>query len=284
MSAIANSAFLVKLNISVWSASKRNKTLEQELAASKNADPRATRLYDNLMIGSAGHNDIQKYAANARLWHTTMTLPWDDKGYRLCPTSLFIDYKAQHNWKRQEFENMVTNFESMYSVYRTIAEGYRGLMFNADDYPPVGEVMSKYAWNFVVAPVPTSGHLCIDLPEQEMRELRAACDGEVDRKIQEAVKESEHRLRKQLDQISAKCAEGGDDDDKRWHDTFISNPLELCRMLKHMNVTNDPKLEEARKKLEEIMEGKTTEMFKEQPKVREGVKKEVDEIIKTYEW
>ncbi len=55
-------------------------------------------------------------------------------------------------------------------------------------------------------------------------------------------------------------------------------------MLKHMNVTNDPKLEEARKKLEEIMEGKTKDMFKDQPEVRDEVKKEVDEIIKTYEW
>ena len=52
MSAISNSAVLVKLNISVWGASKRNKQLEQELAASKNADPKATRTYDNLMAGS----------------------------------------------------------------------------------------------------------------------------------------------------------------------------------------------------------------------------------------
>ena len=117
-----------------------------------------------------------------------------------------------------------------------------------------------------------------------MQELRAACDDEVERKIQDAVKESERRLRKELEHISDKCAVVGDADDKRWHDTFVSNPLELCRMLKHMNVTNDPKLEEARKKLEEIMEGKTKDMFKDQPEVREEVKKEVDEIIKSYEW
>jgi F0F1-type ATP synthase membrane subunit b/b' len=143
--------------------------------------------------------------------------------------------------------------------------------------------LSKYAWNFAVSPVPSSGHMYIDLPEQELQELRTACDDEVERRVQEAVKDNERRLRKQLEQISEKCA-GGDADGKRWHDTFISNPLELCRMLKHLNVTNDPKLEEARKKLEEIMEGKTKEMFKDKPEVREEVKKEVDEIIKTYEW
>jgi hypothetical protein len=85
MSAIANSAVLIKLNISVWSATKRNKQLEQELAASKNADPKATRMYDNLMVGSSGHKDIQDYAGNSRLWHAKMTNPWDDKGWRLCP-------------------------------------------------------------------------------------------------------------------------------------------------------------------------------------------------------
>jgi hypothetical protein len=283
MSAIANSAVLVKLNISVWGATKRNKQLEQEIAASKNADPKATRAYDELMVGSSGHKDIQKYAGNSRLWHSAMTLPWDDKGWRLCPTSLFIDYKQQHNWKRQEFERQVNQFGDKYAVYREVAREYRGDIFNEADYPPVEEVMGKYAWNFAVAPVPSGGHLCIDLPEQEMQELRSACDDEVERRVQEAVKESERRLRKQLDHISEKCA-GADDDDKRWHDTFVSNPLELCRMLKHMNVTKDPKLEEARKKLEEIMEGKTKEMFKELPAVREEVKKEVDEIIKTYEW
>ena len=283
MSAISNSAVLVKLNISVWGASKRNKQLEQELAVSKNADPKATRTYDNLMVGSSGHKDLQLYAGNSRLWHAAMTLPWDDKGWRLCPTSMFMDYKAQHNWKRQEFERMVNQFGNKYATYREVAKEYRGDIFSEEDYPSVDEVLSKYAWNFAVAPVTASGHLCIDLPEQELAEIRTACDSEVERRVQEAVKENERRLRKQLDHISAKCA-GADGDDKRWHDTFVSNPLELCRMLKHMNVTNDPKLEEARKKLEEIMEGKTKEMFKEQPEVREEVKKEVDEIIKSYEW
>ncbi len=70
MSAIANSAVLVRLNISVWGASKRNKELEQEVARTKNADPKAMRMYDNLMVGSTGHSDVHKHAAESRLWHT----------------------------------------------------------------------------------------------------------------------------------------------------------------------------------------------------------------------
>ena len=284
---IANSAVLVRLNISVWGASKRNKDLESEVAAGKNADPRAMRMYDNLMVGSTGHKDIQKHAAQSRLWHNTMTLPWDERGYRLCPTSLFLDYKSQHNLKQTMFADMISKFEQKYESYRETAKHYRGDIFSEADYPPVHEVMDKFAWNFVVAPVPESGHLCIDLPAQEMEELKATCDQEVERKVMEAAKENDKRLLKELQAISAKCTDTGDeeeDDKKRWHETFVSNPLGLCRMLKHMNLTNDPKIEEARQRLEDIMAGKTKEMFKDSPTVREEVKEEVDSIINSYDW
>lgn len=284
---IANSAVLVRLNISVWGASKRNKDLENEVAANKNADPRAMRMYDNLMVGSSGHKDIQLHAAKSRLWHNTMTLPWDERGYRLCPTSLFMEYKSQHNLKKATFDNMVSKFEQKYESYRDIAKEYRGDVFNETDYPPVEEVMGKFAWNFVVAPVPESGHLCIDLPAQEMAELKASCDAEVERKVAEAAKENEKRLLKELQAISAKCTDTGndeDDDKKRWYDSFVTNPLDLCRMLKHMNLTNDPKIEEARQRLEDIMVGKTKDMFKDSPTVRQEVKEEVDSIINSYDW
>ena len=284
---IANSAVLVRLNISVWGANKRNKELETEIAVGKNADPRAMRMYDNLMVGSTGHKDIQKHAAQSRLWHNTMTLPWDERGYRLCPTSLFLDYKSQHNLKQATFNSMVDTFRVKYWSYRETAKDYRGDIFCEDDYPPVEEVMGKFAWNFVVAPVPESGHLCIDLPAQEMEELKQSCDAEVERKVAEAAKENSKRLLKELQAISAKCTDteaDSDDEKKRWHDTFVTNPLELCRMLKHMNLTNDPQIEEARQRLEDIMTGRTKEMFKDSPALRQEVKGEVDSIIKSYDW
>ena len=287
MSVIANSAVLVRLSIGVWGASKRNKELEHEVARNKNASPKAMRMYDNLMVGSTGHSDIQKYAAGARLWHNTLTLPWDERGYRLCPTSLFLDYKSQHNLKEAGFNKLVDTFRVKYFSYRETAEQHRGEMFNEHDYPPVSEVMGKFYWDFASVPVPESGHFCVDLPAQEMEELKLSCDAEVERKVAEASKENEKRILKELQGISAKCTateNEEDEENKRWHDTFVSNPLNLCRMLKHMNLTDDPKIEEARQRLEDIMVGKTKEMFKDSPTVRKTVKEEVDSIINSYDW
>ena len=120
MGVLADSAVLVRLNISVWGASKRNKTLEQEVARNKNADPKAMRMYDNLMVGSTGHSDVYKQAAEARLWHTQNTNPFDERGYRFCPTSLFLDYKIRHNQKRDNFWELVDTFRLVVelNVYR----------------------------------------------------------------------------------------------------------------------------------------------------------------------
>jgi hypothetical protein len=287
MSVIANSAVLVRLNISVWGASKRNKELEHEVARNKNADPKAMRMYDNLMVGSTGHSDIHKHAADSRLWHTTGTNPFDERGYRLCPTSLFLDYKLQQNQRRDRFWSLVDTFRVKYFSYRETAEQYRGDMFNALDYPSVEEACSKFAWNFTVAPVPESGHICIDLPEQELAEVRASCDAEVDRRVELAMQENEARLKKELKLISGKCSDVGvdeDDDTRRWHDTFVTNPLKLCELLKHTNLTQDPQIEEARSTLEELMRGKNKEMFKDSPHLRAEAKSKVDSIIDKFDW
>ena len=71
---------------------------------------------------------------------------------------------------------------------------------------------------------------------------------------------------------------------KRFHDTFITNPVELCELLTKLNVTNDPKLEEARQHLERAMIGASIEAIKEDSYEREQLKAKVDGILNKFNW
>jgi hypothetical protein len=51
-----------------------------------------------------------------------------------------------------------------------------------------------------------------------------------------------------------------------------------------MNITNDPKLEDARKQLELTMLGADIETIKESAYVRETMKSKVDAILQKFEW
>jgi hypothetical protein len=82
----------------------------------------------------------------------------------------------------------------------------------------------------------------------------------------------------------SKKLEGSGDEKKRYHDSLISNPLELCELLTKLNVTNDPKLEDARRQVELAMLGADIEEVKEDALVRENLKSKVDAILGKFEW
>jgi hypothetical protein len=64
----------------------------------------------------------------------------------------------------------------------------------------------------------------------------------------------------------------------------VTNAQELVELLGKMNITNDPKLEDARKQLELTMLGADIETIKESAYVRETMKSKVDDILRRFEW
>jgi len=104
-------------------------------------------------------------------------------------------------------------------------------------------------------------------------------------KLAEAMREPWDRLHEMLTSLSKKLTDvDNDDGKKRYHDTLITNPLELCGLLTKMNITNDPKLEEARKQLELTMLGANMENIKEDADSRQELKSKVDAIIGKFNW
>ena len=97
------------------------------------------------------------------------------------------------------------------------------------------------------------------------------------------MREPWERLHSELSAISKKLTDvEGDDGKKRYHDTLVSNPLELCSLLTKLNITNDPALEEARRQLELTMLGADIETIKEDADVRKQLKSKVDGILNKF--
>jgi hypothetical protein len=93
-----------------------------------------------------------------------------------------------------------------------------------------------------------------------------------------------HRMHKMLVGMSEKLTETDDDKKKRFYDSFVSNPKDLCDILTHLNVTNDPELERARVMLERTITGADIDVIKESPAIREDMKTKVDSILKQFDW
>ena len=282
---ISSSALLVELNISVWPASKLDREITDKVNTDASAVRGASQTKKNLFAGTSLRKDISDFAARVRLYHNKHTLPWADKGERMLPTALFMDYKQTMNGFEQTFNMMCNNFFIEYPRLVAEAPTNLGTMYKAEDYPDLTDVRLKFGFKRTVKPVPEAGDFRLDIPAYDLEEMRSEFTKQHDTKLAEAMREPWERLHKMLVGMSEKLTDTeGDESKKRYHDTLISNPIELCGLLTKLNVTNDPKLEEARRQLELTMLGADIESIKEDADSRSALKSKVDAILGKFDW
>lgn len=283
---IASSAVLVELNISVWTASKVDREVTDQVNATASAVHDASQTKKNLLAGTNLRKDIEKFASRVRLYHNQHTLPWADKGERLLPTKLFMDYKQVMDNYAQSFDVMCNNFFTAYPTLMQQAQVNLGSMYRADDYPTLEEVRTKFGFRRAVNPIPEAGDFRLDVSAADLEDIRQDYNRKFDERLADAMKAPWERLHKVLVDTSTKLTDvqGEEDSKKRYHETLITNAQELCELLTKLNVTNDPKLEAARRELELTMLGADIESIKESSIVRSDMKNKVDDILKRFDW
>ena len=281
---ITNSAVLVELNINVWTANKLDKNETSKVNADNNAASNAAKVHKNLMAGTSMRKDIAEVATAARQFHAVRTLPWADRGARLLPTSLFLDYKAEMNKIQSQFNAMVDDFIDKYPALVQTAQNYLGNLFKPDDYPSIEEVREKFGFKLTFSPVPEAGDFRLDVPSEDLAELSMQYEQSFNSRMADAMKEPWDRLHKLLSEMSTKLTERAGEEKRIYNNTLISNAEALCDILTHLNITKDPKLEQARQQLEATMVGANMDMLKESPTTRADLKCKVDAMLKQFEW
>jgi len=273
---IQNSAMLVDLNISVWTGRKMDKTVSDEIDASKHTKARAGNYHKKLLAGTARLDELQKLVATIRVWHYEQTLPWSDGGSRLLPMKNFFDYKATLGDYERQFDEAVKDFLLEYDTLVTAAAFQLGDLFNKEDYPEAIKLMSKFRMRYVFLPVPDAGDFRIDVNEASKTELQAQYEKFYNDKLNDAMQDAWDRLHDCLTRMSDKLA---GDEKQIFRDSLVNNATDMCELLTKLNVTNDPKLESARKTLESALVGVTATDLRKDDALRLDTKAKVDAIL-----
>ena len=281
---ISSSAVLVKLSISTWTAKKLDKIRTEKVITDNRAIGKAAEVRKNLMAGTQKVKDICDFAAMVRTENNRLTLPWEDRGNRVLPVSMLLDYKQKFNQYRNQFFQMRGDLILNYDALKQTARNYLNDMYDEDDYPDASEVVGKYDWQMVFSPLPDAGHFFLDIPATELDEIKDSLRKENDDRLQTATRTAWDRMHKLLSGMTEKLADTNDDETKRWHQSFVTNAQELCGMLTHLNITKDPELERARQMLEATMYGADIEQLRQSPTVRSIMKHKVDTILEQFEW
>jgi len=284
---IGNNAMLVELNISIWTARKLDKQVSEEVDSAKGTRARAGNYHKNLLAGSDKLDQIQKIANEARAWQHTRTLPWSDKGARLLPMRIFFDYKQQLNSFETQFNQAVEEFLAEYPELVSAAAFKLGALFDRDEYPDVDKIRNKFSFTYGFSPVPEAGDFRVHVEKEALEELKSQYEQQYTSKLNDAMKDTWDRLYTVLKHLSTKLdyvddavdASGNKIRAPRFFTSNITNVTELCGLLTALNVTDDPKLEEARRQVESALVGVDAETVKESQDIRHSVKAKVDAIL-----
>lgn len=291
---ITSAAMLGSLNVSVWEGRKKDKDIEQEIADTKGArSKRATSVHKNLFVDCPPLEAIKSLRGEARIWFNKCTLPWDDNGRRLIPTAIYFEIQQEMANYQSRFDTLVKAFVKVYSTEISKQAFERGAMFNRNEYPKVEEIADKFKFIINLDPVPAAGDFRVDIGAEALKELHQRCEQDTNARLKAAMSDAWERVKTQvewvLDRMTAviehdpnAVEEIKEYDDAgnvikvdikkkrrpKLHESMLDQGLETCSLLRDLNVTNDPELEEARRMLEKALVHVDMKSLKESPEMQ----------------
>jgi hypothetical protein len=98
------------------------------------------------------------------------------------------------------------------------------------------------------------------------------------------MREPWERLHDVLTKLRDKMQDGEEGERQIFRDSIVGNAVELCDLLTRLNVTQDPKLEEARRMVERALVGVDIKDLRALPSARVQLKNQVNDILNKFNW
>lgn len=258
-SLLSEKTMLIKLSVRIMNFWKKEKRPIQDIAEKYNVNSTEKLLGVTKRKLSKDYTArITRIANSARNYFYEMTLPWLDDGWRLLPVELHNKVIEQLRKYKVEFEEAEQELTFQISEYKDVMKTLLGDLFNEKDY----ETKGKFEFSVSRSPVPTSGHIVLDLEQEEIDMLIKEVDERGRQVVEEAMKDVWDRLFSVINNLYQKMSseerkiirKRGDEKftdvaPPIFRNSIIGNIRELCDILPALNITKNPKLEQIRQEV-----------------------------------
>ena len=287
---LATSAVLVSVDVNVWSATKQDRGISNEVTTAKHASASAGRYVKNLLADHPKHKAIVNYRQTIYNWVKRRTYRWNNT-QDLLPSIDMPKFKQEYHEHEAAFRSLLVGFLADYDSIVSDMAFKQGDMFDRNDYPAKEELASKFGVRLFVAEVPMNDFRC-GIAQDIADDLMATYSQQAEEIVSHVMMEQQSRFIEVMKSISHCCGydETGVDDNtgetkvkkRKIYDTTILKAKEMCETFKGFNLNGDPELELARASLERALSGVDADSIRESDAVRVAVKEDVDSILSKF--
>jgi hypothetical protein len=286
---LASSAVLVSIDVNVWSATKQDRVISNEVTQSKRADSSAGRFVKNLLADDSNHKKIANYRQTIYTWLQRITYDFN-KAQRLLPTVEMEQFMREYREHEATFNALVDDFMTKLPNIISDMAFKQGDMFNRNDYPSEHEIRAKFGIKLYVSEVPTQDWRCQiadDIAEDLHTQYQAQCNEIVENLLNEQIErfvdvmQSIEHCCGVVDMVSE--VDGEVKTKKRKiYDSTIEKAKHYCSLYRKFNLSNNKQLQDAVEQLDKALNGISAEVLRESEAVRLKVKDDVSSILSKF--
>lgn len=287
---LASSGVLVSVDVNVWSATKQDRVISNEVTTSKNAHQNAGKYTKNLLADHPRHKAVVNYRQTIYNWVKRRTYRWNNAQDYL-PSVDLERFKNEYHAHQLAFSALMTAFIADYDSIVSDMAFKQGTMFCREDYPAKEQLASKFGLRLFVAEVPMNDFRC-QIADDIADDLFETYSKQSEEIVSHVMMEQQSRFVEVMKSISHCCGyeDMGVDDNtgetktkkRKIYDTTIIKAKEMCESFKGFNLSGSAELEEARASLEKALSGIDAETIRESEAVRNAVKEDVDSILNKF--
>jgi hypothetical protein len=245
-SILSEKAMVARLSTGGWSGRVTDKIATDELTETKGAKKGSTSV-TKAIIDKKYFKAIREATSTMKKFHKENTMPWDNNGGRILPSSKFAAYNLElRECKRALYEATVA-FIAGYPGYIIEAEETLGDLFNEADYPHVSEIEGRFILDTHFEKVPESGDFRVDIPEHEQTRIREQIENRVEGQHAQAMKRIWVRIFKAVEYMNQRLSE----EDGVFRNSLVGNIQQLVDVLPSLNILEDPALADMTRELKE---------------------------------
>lgn len=247
---VSTRAMLVSLKITAWSSSKLDKAVTSEVLDQKGATDQKAGRFTKALVANKAMAEIKAISTGARQRHYELTLPWSQDGSRILPTAMFETYDGDMKQAKDKYEAAVRDFLAIYPNEVQEARSRLGDLFNENDYPDVHDIESKFVWQYVFSPLPTSDDFRVSMSQEMADQIKKQYEEHAAEQIKLANNDLWQRaygvishMAERLEAFGDKASDKPNGRIKTFQVSTIENVKELAQSLKGLNISQDPDLD-----------------------------------------
>ena len=288
ITSLSTSCVLVSIESHVWNATVQDRQISDEVTAAKKADKDAGKFVKNLLAKNAEHKAVLNYRQTIYNWAQRCTYDWAGS-QRLLPVANLTKFHTEYRDHVLKFQTLVDDFLDKYPSIVSNMAFVQGTMFDRDEYPDVSELRHKFSIDLVQSEVPTGDFRCT-IAQDLVDDMSKHYERQALRLVEDILSKQTNQLVEIMKSISYCCETETVIDDKgevkvrrrKLYDSTLDRARELCETFKKFNLTADPKLEEARARLADLLDGVEIEKLRNSDTQRVVIKEGIDDILSKF--